>query len=295
MKDLAIEHKTVFSFDHGEITRYDTNVPCGDLAFDFTRPMVTMMLSGEKTISWNGGQLSFKPNTVFIPPNKEQMLVDIQNASKKMPTSCIVLDMDNAFIQSLYYEVVERWNPEWVPMKVSPNLFYESFTTQELDICGVYLSLYKNFMNTENAPKTVSFLLDLKLRELVFSLLRERSQKTTLSKDVIDDGSPIAEVINYINKHFRTPIAIPSLTKMACMSNAIFFKKFKALLGCSPVAYIIKKRIEFSKTLLANTLQPIGEIVYHCGFQSFEHFCRKFKASQGITPLEYRLQAQIVA
>jgi len=50
MVNPVIEHKVTFPVEHGEITSYETNTPCAGLSFNFQRPMIAMMLSGEKDI-----------------------------------------------------------------------------------------------------------------------------------------------------------------------------------------------------------------------------------------------------
>jgi len=288
MVNPVIEHKVTFPVEHGEITSYETNTPCAGLSFNFQRPMIAMMLSGEKDIKWEEDRLSLKPKSVFIPPSKEEMKVSIAEASANSPTKCIVLDVADEFIAGLYYEIVERWNPEWLTLAVTPKTLGVSHLTTDATICNSYLSLYDNMMYGKGAAN-LSFLLNLKLKELLYFLLQDKSQQIALNAKPVEENGPIVDVINYINQNFQEKISIPALAKMALMSSTNFYKKFKSLFGCTPADYLINKRINHSKLMLATTPYPISKVLEDAGFRSFEYFCRKFKEIEGVTPMEFRL------
>lgn len=287
MVNPVIEHKVTFPVAHGEITSYETNTPCEDLSFNFQKPMIAMMLSGEKDIKWQADQLALKPKSVFIPPSREEMKVSIGKASANSPTKCIVLDVEDDFIAGLYYEVIDRWNPEWLSLSVTPKTLTTCHLTNDASICNSYLSLYDNMMYGKSAAN-LSFLLNLKLKELLYFLLQDKSQQIALSTTQIEDNGPIVDVINYINSHFHEKISIPELAKMALMSSTNFYKKFKTLFGCTPAEYLINKRVSHSKVILATTPYPINKVLEDSGFRSFEYFCRKFKEMEGVTPMEFR-------
>lgn len=51
---------------------------------------------------------------------------------------------------------------------------------------------------------------------------------------------------------------------------------------------VIESRIQYAKYFLAYSNQPVNLIASNCGYNNTEHFCRQFKKTTGLTPLQYR-------
>ena len=63
---------------------------------------------------------------------------------------------------------------------------------------------------------------------------------------------------------------------------------FKRQYGVSPINYMISKRIEESKYLLAETDLSMTQIAQLLGFSSLSYFSQVFRRTQSVTPMEYR-------
>ena len=63
---------------------------------------------------------------------------------------------------------------------------------------------------------------------------------------------------------------------------------FKREYGVSPINYMISRRIEESKYLLAETDLSLSQIAQLLGFSSLSYFSQVFHRSQEISPKEYR-------
>lgn len=113
---------------------------------------------------------------------------------------------------------------------------------------------------------------------------------TDLSKMPTGYKDTILQALNYINEYFLTDISKKQLAEITNYSYDRFRHIFKSILGISPKQYIINKRLEHSKTLLATTSLSITEIAYQCGFASTSHFIRAFKQSTNLTPAQHRKQ-----
>lgn len=100
----------------------------------------------------------------------------------------------------------------------------------------------------------------------------------------------IRQALNYIDEYFLTDISREQLAAISKYSYDRFRHIFKDVMDVSPKQYIINKRLEYSKTLLATTDSSITEISYQCGFSSTSHFIQVFKQAMSITPIQYRKQ-----
>ena len=100
----------------------------------------------------------------------------------------------------------------------------------------------------------------------------------------------IRQVLNYIDEYFLTDISREQLAAISQYSYDRFRHIFKNVMNISPKQYIINKRLEHSKTLLATTAISVTEIAFQCGFSSTSHYIAAFKQTTNITPAQYRKQ-----
>jgi len=107
-------------------------------------------------------------------------------------------------------------------------------------------------------------------------------------------GSPmikinrIKEVFEYIHNNYRNEIHLEHLAERANMSPSYFCRYFKKISGISPNNYILRYRIDQSKTLLVNTDLSIAEIAYEIGFNSQSYFDKIFQRYTSLSPSLFR-------
>lgn len=100
----------------------------------------------------------------------------------------------------------------------------------------------------------------------------------------------LEKVIEYINKNFTQDIRPQEFETITNYSYDRFRHIFKHAIGVSPKQYIIGKRFEYAKELLAASELSITEVAYRCGFASSALFTNQFKKRTDLTPKQYRLQ-----
>lgn len=91
-----------------------------------------------------------------------------------------------------------------------------------------------------------------------------------------------------MDRDFDRPLDIPTLARIAFVSEAHFIRTFKATFGETPHRYLQRRRIERAMFLLRETDRPVTEICFDVGFASLGSFGRTFRAIVGLTPSEYR-------
>ncbi len=72
------------------------------------------------------------------------------------------------------------------------------------------------------------------------------------------------------------------------MSNAYFYRCFRAWSGQSPVEYRNALRLSHAETMLRNTDMQVREIAEVVGFEDPFYFCRVFAKRFGTSPQKYR-------
>ena len=63
---------------------------------------------------------------------------------------------------------------------------------------------------------------------------------------------------------------------------------FKRYFGNSISRELIDFRLQKAKELLGSTEYTISQIAELCGYETYAHFAKQFKAQEGVTPSEYR-------
>ncbi|MCK4983576.1 MAG: helix-turn-helix domain-containing protein [Victivallaceae bacterium] len=99
----------------------------------------------------------------------------------------------------------------------------------------------------------------------------------------------LGDATKFMNDNFQRNISIKELCKVAKMSERNFFRNFKNFVGCSPLDYLRKIRIQRASEILLSTDKSISEIAHECGFSDSNYFCRTFKKEMFTSPRQFRL------
>ena len=102
----------------------------------------------------------------------------------------------------------------------------------------------------------------------------------------------LARVLKLIESRLQEPLLVEDLAREACLSPFHFARMFKQSTGQSPHAYLVARRIEIARNLLATTDLRIREVGKRAGFSTHAHFCSVFRTQTGMTPATWRRQAR---
>ena len=102
-----------------------------------------------------------------------------------------------------------------------------------------------------------------------------------------------AAVRRYIDQHFKESLTLDQLAEEAHMNKFYLSHVFKREYGVSPINYMISRRLEESKYLLAETDLSLSQIAQLLGFSSLSYFSQVFHRTQNTTPMEYRHQNKV--
>lgn len=100
----------------------------------------------------------------------------------------------------------------------------------------------------------------------------------------------IKNVLEYVEKHYQSPITLGELAEVAGMNPQYFCRAFKDVTMQSPMDYVIFYRLEQAVRLLAATDLSVMEVAMECGFNDCSYFIRVFKKQKNMTPNQYRKQ-----
>ena len=97
-------------------------------------------------------------------------------------------------------------------------------------------------------------------------------------------------VAGYIEENYQKPISLSELASAACMSRFAFARAWRQATGTTPMQFLLARRVEHAKRMLAQGNVPVLSVAIACGFCSHSHFTTVFTRITGETPTAYRLR-----
>ncbi len=92
----------------------------------------------------------------------------------------------------------------------------------------------------------------------------------------------------YVKENLGSDLSVASISKQFYISRTKLYKLSVSSFNMGISDYIRYQRIKKSKKLLSTTNHPISAIAEAVGIRDTNYFIRMFKASEQITPLQYR-------
>ena len=97
----------------------------------------------------------------------------------------------------------------------------------------------------------------------------------------------MTRVVTYIEDNLGEGLTLGTLAGVACVSRFHFARMFRLSTGCSPMAYVVRRRVERARLQLAQGYQKVSHLAAELGFCDQSHFTRIFRRMTGYTPREY--------
>lgn len=91
-----------------------------------------------------------------------------------------------------------------------------------------------------------------------------------------------------IDDCYHMPLNLQELSARACFSRYHFIRQFRRTFHLTPHQYLIQKRMERAKELLASSELPVTEVCFEVGFQSLGSFSSLFRKFVGEPPVRFR-------
>ncbi len=111
--------------------------------------------------------------------------------------------------------------------------------------------------------------------------------------EIVDyDKQFMEQLMAYLEQHISdSDLSVEDMAEALCTNRTKLFTKLKSLVGLSPIDFVRHLRIHRAIEMVANSKEPFSQIAYSIGFTDQRYFSRVFKKETGMTPSEYRRQA----
>ena len=157
---------------------------------------------------------------------------------------------------------------------------------KKINGCGLgekipfHLGLYKltNAEAFENWQEAVNYLKQL--NEVFFDLTGE--------ENVYRSDSAIRRVEEYVREDPGRELSLTVLADVAGFNASYLSRIFKQKYQMNLSEYVTRERMKLARRLLVETGDKVNQIGERVGYPTPHSFTRAFKASEGLTPQEYR-------
>lgn len=133
----------------------------------------------------------------------------------------------------------------------------------------------------ESMPFRATVLRNL-LSSFIISVIESEQKSGSRAPAALKD------VIGYIEKNIYENITLDTLASIAGLSVPRFKSSFRKLVGIPPHEYVLRKKVETAKGLLALPGCTITDISYRLLFSSSQYFSTVFKRYTAVTPSQFR-------
>ena len=140
----------------------------------------------------------------------------------------------------------------------------------------------------------VNRLIDVVFVQVIRAWLEQRGDQGTSWLRALRDPI-IAQTLTRMHAEPAAPWTIELLAREANLSRATLIRRFSALVGEPPLAYLTRWRMELAARNLRETDDPVGAIAHRVGYESEFAFSRAFARLRGCPPGRYRATAAMAA
>jgi AraC-like DNA-binding protein len=103
-----------------------------------------------------------------------------------------------------------------------------------------------------------------------------------------DSNRRMLQARDAMDRSYAEPLDVPTLARLAHVSEAHFIRTFRTTFGETPNRYLQRRRVERAMFLLRSTEQTVTDICMGVGFSSLGTFSRVFAEIVGEPPSVYR-------
>ena len=92
----------------------------------------------------------------------------------------------------------------------------------------------------------------------------------------------------FLDEHYAEPVSLAALARLVHLAPVYFHRCFRQSFGLTPFGYMLGRRMDEARRLLADASLSIKEIAARVGYADPLYFSRVFRRQVHLTPSAYR-------
>ena len=139
-------------------------------------------------------------------------------------------------------------------------------------------------LQRHRVPPTVRSGLALAVLESLAQREQHSAQQQSLHPGLI-------KALQRIESDALEDLTVNDLARVADLSPSHLTSLFRSHVGCGPLAYLQRQRLELACRLLKNAYLSVAEVADSCGYPDANYFSRLFRQTYRCSPSDWRKQA----
>jgi AraC-like DNA-binding protein len=138
-------------------------------------------------------------------------------------------------------------------------------------------------------PRWFQYRLQAMLMDLTARVMQLYDFSHMQAVDIVFEQ--LQPAISYMEEKLLENPKLEELAKVVHLAPNYFHRKFTLTFAMTPLAYMLRRRLDLARQLLLSTDMTVKQIAHQSGFDSQFYLSRVFKREYGISPSEFRKQA----
>jgi len=138
----------------------------------------------------------------------------------------------------------------------------------------------------EQPPHWYQCRLQAMLLDLVGRVMQFYEFKHMAAVDAVFEQ--LQPAITYMEDNLLANPKLEEIARIVHLAPNYFHRKFKSIFFITPLAYMLRRRLDIARQLLLSTDMTVKQIAHRSGFESPFYLSRIFKREFGISPSDYR-------
>jgi AraC-like DNA-binding protein len=253
-----MENRYIFSNSQKGKTEFElkNGVKPWDIFFFLKKGKIEVSFDNEESIIVNEGQVVFFENNVKFKRR-------------------IIEKIDFFQVGIMPSEKQESWKLSHGVLNVSEKVFNVVLSM----LCRV-----EGFLENKN---------NAYIRAIDFLVCEHYANSAKNLSDYKVRDADVLHVIQYFQQNLSEKINIKALASSLGLTHNGLIYKFKNQTGVTPIQFLTRFRLQYSKQLLSTTDMRINEIAFAVGFYDAYYFSNAFKKYYGVSPLKFKNQTEI--
>lgn len=172
-----------------------------------------------------------------------------------------------------------------------PESFCHHYRCNGEEFDPYYARIRRMEQEYQNQQPYWELAISARLSEILLEMYRREPNFFPADKNG-ERQSLIFEIQNYLDAHLEEDLRLETIAERFFINPYHLSHSFSRVTGYPFKSYIITARLSKAKDMLIHTDLEVNQICAEVGFGNTSHFISTFKQREGLSPLQYRIQAR---
>lgn len=239
------------------------------------RPALCLVLQGVKRTVFGEIPFDYAAGQALIVTTAMPGVSRILKADALRPYLGVIIEFDIAVVRDVFMQLSHRFPQQ----KTAPHAAFVIDIDAQLSRCLL------RGLRLLDSPEAIPVLYAGFMQELCYWLLTGPNGADVariVTRDTHSMG--VAGALDLLREKYKEPLSLESLAKAANLSRSAFHRKFKELIGMSPLEYQKQLRLLEARQLLLSRKGTAEAIAFQVGYNSPNQFSREYSRMFGLSP-----------